>query len=173
MTDSSEWEEIAELEQATYLFSFVYPKMEEDLRHCYFHVLDYTRDKPFASKVMQLSDEEFRQLFRTSKRAFMTVVSEVKFHPAFQEKYRGKRVSPIWQLAVALARLGIKGDEDSMKAMQDSLGVEAKAVAEYTKRAIVALTSLPEQSIKWPNDERKTDKTRNEQGRLPWLCWLH
>lgn len=97
----------------------------------------------------------FRTFFRMSENSFYTLVDKLKEHPVFTNKSTLPQLSPIYQIAVFLYRLGGKSGNSSHAHMALAVGIGEGTVSTYCNRVIEAVMSLRNTYIKWPSQHEK------------------
>jgi hypothetical protein len=106
----------------------------------------------------------FRQWCRVDKQTFWSIEAKIKDHPVFGNNSPYSQ-HPVWvQLLVALFRFGGYGNHAGRVACARLHGISVGTVTNFTKRVMVALISLKDRWIHWPNaDERQQISLRFER----------
>ncbi|ETP31971.1 hypothetical protein F442_19238 [Phytophthora nicotianae P10297] len=101
-----------------------------------------------------LSDKDFRQLTRISKRSFCALHNYIHDNPVFQSTSPNghhKQQPVSWQLAMALARLSENENDASVGHLHRHFVISVESVVKYTKRVLTALKTLCSQWLEWPS----------------------
>ncbi|EGZ19437.1 hypothetical protein PHYSODRAFT_298000 [Phytophthora sojae] len=109
------------------------------------------RSHEFASQYfLNLDDDDFRQLTRTTRESFEFISNKIKDHRVFQN-ISDHPQAPIWlQLAVALDRLGTNGNGSSLGRTTKIWGVGTGTLDLFTDRVVIALIDMSDEYIKRP-----------------------
>jgi hypothetical protein len=111
----------------------------------------------FLEVFPELSDTEFRNMFRTTRQGFSALCNTIHEHPIFSNNARVKQAHPAYQLATVMARFGCNGNGASVSKIQSHFALGAGTVSKYTERVIKALLDIEEKWIKWPSPERRRE----------------
>lgn len=114
----------------------------------------------FTTKFHVLSDDEFRQHFRTSRYGFSVIAKMIEQHPVFHNNSACSQMHPAWQLAIALQRLGHYGSRTAVNMIATDVGISPGSVVECTNRVITALVSLAPDWIRWPDEQERENHGR-------------
>jgi hypothetical protein len=118
-------------------------------------------DHFFKHKFNTLSNDQFRQHFRTSRYGFSVIAGLIERHSVFHNKSNYSQMHPAWQLAIALQRLGHYGSRSAVNMVAADVGVSATAVVQYTNRVLEALVSLAPDWIVWPDAQKRSEHARS------------
>jgi DDE superfamily endonuclease len=103
-----------------------------------------------------LTDDEFLAKYRMTRDSFNAIVDLIKGHPVFQYKGRGKPQPPAaHQLMVLLRYLGCEGGGASNPDLRNMFGIGRGTVPLYKRRVVIALMSLREQVLFWPDEAER------------------
>jgi DDE superfamily endonuclease len=103
-----------------------------------------------------LSDDEFLQKYRVTRKSFEAILSLIKDHEVFSSKTK-TMAPPQYQLMVFLKYIGTEGAGANNSNQRSTFGLGYGTSAVYRRRVTIALNSLAEQYIKWPDSsERKS-----------------
>ncbi|KAE9355365.1 hypothetical protein PR003_g2898 [Phytophthora rubi] len=119
------------------------------------------RSHEFARQYfLNLHDDDFRQLTRTTRESFEFISNKIKDHRVFQNNSDHPQ-APIWlQLAVALDRLGTNGNGSSMGRTTKIWGVGTGTLDLFTARVVIALSDMFDEYIKWPSSDERSQTAR-------------
>ncbi|KAF1779377.1 hypothetical protein GQ600_17607 [Phytophthora cactorum] len=115
-------------------------------------------DDSCLTALTALSDKDFRQLSRISKRSFFALHNYIHDSPVFHSSSPNahhKQQPASWHLAVALARLGENGNGASVGQLHRYFGIAVGSVVEYTKSILIALKAVRSQWLEWPSPVRR------------------
>lgn len=104
-----------------------------------------------------LSQDEFRSMFRTTREGFSALLIKIQDHPVFSNNSTCPQAHPSIQLAVALTRFGVHGTGASVSKIQAIFGIGLGTATLYTNRVIEALVSMQPEWISWPNAARRRE----------------
>jgi hypothetical protein len=112
-----------------------------------------------------LTEEEFTQKYRMSRKSFDTLLGLVQDHPVFQKKNPMGRYQapPASQLMILLKFLGTEGSGSSNLGLREVFKIGRGTVQLYRTRAMTAARSLREDAIKWPDAEERIEISRRIQ----------
>jgi DDE superfamily endonuclease len=109
-----------------------------------------------SSVLPWLSDDEFLQKYRVSRKSFEAILLLIKDHDVFKSKYKCQ-APPKYQLMVFLKYVGTEGAGANNSNQRHTFGVGYGTAEVYRKRVTIALNSLADQYIYWPDAaERQT-----------------
>ncbi|ODN87452.1 hypothetical protein L198_07079 [Cryptococcus wingfieldii CBS 7118] len=114
---------------------------------------------------------DFRQRFRLTPSEFTGLLELIKHHPIFQTGGPRKQAPPMYQLSVALYRLGHDGSGANMNGVGHTFGVSEGTATLWTKRVVVAIISLEKQVMRWPDSTTRAALVKKfaEEG-IPGGC---
>ncbi|ODO07785.1 hypothetical protein I350_03364 [Cryptococcus amylolentus CBS 6273] len=94
---------------------------------------------------------DFHQRFRLTPSEFTGLLELIKHHPIFHTGGPCKQAPPMYQLSVALYRLGHNGSGANMNGVSHTFGVSEGTATLWTKHVVVAIISLEKQAMRWPD----------------------
>ena len=109
----------------------------------------------FRQILLLYNDSAFNLFVRMSRRSFGVVLNLLKDHEIFKNDARIKQERVWVQLMVVLSRLGCDGNGASIGRIAGQFGVSYGSVELYTHRVFVALVSIKNQVIYWPNEAER------------------
>jgi hypothetical protein len=121
------------------------------------------KTKAMQDMLFYYPDKEFVQIVRMSKQAFVKTVARIEQHPVFQQngEYSRHCQASVWvQLMVTMGRLGCDGNGASVGRNARSDGVSYGSVLKYSERVFIALLSLQDEVIKWPDAAERAATSR-------------
>ena len=110
-----------------------------------------------------LSENEFLQKYRMSKRNFKAILEMIKDHPVFQSGHKRQQVPPAHQLMVFLKYVGTEGAGASNGNQRSTFGIGYGTASLYRDRVTKALWSLSKEYIRWPDEDERTEIAREIQ----------
>ena len=116
-----------------------------------------THEEFSLAQMFDMQNEDFKQAVRTTKSGFVWILEKIYTHPIFYSNSRRPQLPIPHQLALTLERLGSNGNGASVGRFSRNLSVGRGTVIKVTRRVIVALNSLSERYIGWPNQERRQE----------------
>jgi DDE superfamily endonuclease len=103
-----------------------------------------------------LSADEFLQKYRVSRKSFEAILHLIKDHEVFKSKTK-VMAPPEHQLMVFLKYVGTEGAGANNSNQRHTFGVGYGTAEVYRRRVTIALNSLADEYIKWPDAaERKS-----------------
>jgi hypothetical protein len=138
------------LQDAVHMYTLV----DESRYFCERSIRD-RQDTFFLQVFPNLSDGQFRSMFRTTRRGLHVLGTLIQQHPVFINNSTFKQAHPTWQLAIALYRFGHNGNGANVIDLSARFGIGAGTVSLYTSRVITALLSIMGDWIKWPDSSRR------------------
>jgi len=105
--------------------------------------------------IIQLEDQEFRQIARMSKTSFFRLLERFDAHPVFQNGNNHKQTDVWIQLLVALNRFGCYGNGASRGSLARTFGISAGTVNMFTSRVMQVILELEPEFLYWPNAEER------------------
>ncbi|OCF32668.1 hypothetical protein I316_05589 [Kwoniella heveanensis BCC8398] len=115
--------------------------------------------------------EDFRRNMRISYYEFHTLLNLIKDNPIFQFKAGRPQAEPIYQLTVALYRLGTNGNGANAFYMADKFEISEGTLVYWTERVILAILDLESDAISWPDpEERESLSDDFEDAGIPGGC---
>jgi DDE superfamily endonuclease len=106
------------------------------------------------SEMPWLSDDEFLQKYRVSRSSFDAILSLIKDHDVFSSKTKFM-APPQYQLMVFLKYVGTEGTGANNSNQRHTFGVGYGTAELYRKRVTIALNSLADEYIKWPDSTER------------------
>jgi DDE superfamily endonuclease len=103
-----------------------------------------------SSELPWLSDEEFLQKYRVTRKSFDIILEKIRNHPIFESKTK-RMAPPEYQLMVFLKYIGTEGAGGSNANQRHTFGVGYGIAANYRRRMTTALRSSSQEYIKWLN----------------------
>ena len=111
-----------------------------------------------------LSDDEFLQKYRMSRKNFKAVLGMIKDHEVFHnQRKRRQQAPPAHQLLVFLKYVGTEGAGASSANQRSTFGIGHGTANVYRERVTKALRSLSAEYIQWPDEEERADISREIQ----------
>eukprot|EP00644_Phytophthora_capsici_P019346 jgi/Phyca11/132116/e_gw1.136.16.1 len=102
-----------------------------------------------------LSDDDFRQLTRTSRDGFRGILTRIEGHRIFTNSSNYEQ-APVWlQLAVALDRLGTNGNGSSLGRTRLLWGIGKGTAHLYTARVLSAVNAVADEFVAWPDYQER------------------
>lgn len=118
-------------------------------------------DDCLSDSSRRYNDTEFLKHFRVSRTNFWRLVSLIQNHEEFKSKKgKRKRSTVACHCLVYLYRLGREGADGSTMSIASYFGIGNGTVLNYLARVTVAIKSLKENIITWPDDDEKEDIKR-------------
>jgi len=111
----------------------------------------------FLEKFNNISDIEFRRMFRVTRYGFRKLRDIMSEHPIFSNNSHCKQSDVTWQLAVTLSRLGVNGNGASIEHHRDRFDLGTGSVESYSARVITALNDLYSEWVSWPSPRRRRE----------------
>jgi hypothetical protein len=99
----------------------------------------------------------FKSQVRTTHEGFHALVNLLKDHSIFHNNSYYQQMSPAYQIAVTLMRLGSYGNGASLHHAQRIFGFSKGAVVLYTDRVVYALNSMKSEWVQWPDLDRRNE----------------
>jgi hypothetical protein len=99
----------------------------------------------------------FRYNIRVAPDTFDFLLTLIKDHPVFANNSPNPQVPVIYQLAIALYRLGHDGNATSVEQVAQWAGCSAGLVVISTRRVMVAVLSLHDRAVRWPTEGEKCE----------------
>ncbi|CAG8833351.1 26570_t:CDS:2, partial [Racocetra persica] len=91
------------------------------------------------------------QITRVSKETFWHIENLIRDNPIFLNKSKHQQ-RPVWQqLAVTLEQMGCNGNGASVERFARQWGLGISTVVEYTKRIVIAINSIGNAYVQWPD----------------------
>jgi DDE superfamily endonuclease len=119
-------------------------------------------DTDSSSEMPWLTDNEFLQKYRVSRKSFECILAKIKDDPIFESKT--KRMTPAaHQLMVFLKYVGTEGAGANNSNQRNTFGVGYGSALKYRRRVTAALCSLKDQYIYWPDVEERKEMSRQIQ----------
>jgi hypothetical protein len=110
-----------------------------------------------------LSDDEFLQKYRMSRKNFKIVLDKIKDHSVFQEQNKRRQAPPAHQLMVFLKYVGTEGTGASNSNQRSTFAIGYGTASLYRTRVMKALRSLSDEYIRWPDENERLDIAREIQ----------
>lgn len=105
---------------------------------------------------LMVSNREFRRFFRFSRQTFRMIHNKIKDHPAFHVASRKPQMPSHFQLLVFLYFAGQCGSGNNSEKLAFMHRIGSGTVDKYKERVSLAIISLREDYLTWPNvSERK------------------
>lgn len=102
-----------------------------------------------------LNDSEFLQKYRMSRDSFVFLLSKIKNHPVFHTAKKKKQAPVEYQLMTWLKYVGTEGSGASNANQRNTFGIGYGTADSYRKRVTIAILSLSNEYIKWPDAEER------------------
>ena len=102
-----------------------------------------------------LTEEEFLQKYRMTRENLENLSELVKHHPTFQNTSGNKQAPPKYQIMLLLRYLGTEGSGTSNPNLRHTFRTGRGTCSLYRSRAVVAISSLRQQYIYWPDEEER------------------
>ena len=102
-----------------------------------------------------LTEEEFLQKYRMTRENLENLSELVKNHPTFQNTSGNKQAPPKYQIMLLLRYLGTEGSGTSNPNLRHTFRTGRGTCSLYRSRAVVAISSLRQQYIYWPDEEER------------------
>ena len=103
-----------------------------------------------------LSDDEFLQKYRMSRKNFKAVLEMIKDHDVFRnQRNRRQQAPPAHQLLVFLKYVGTEGAGASNGNQRSTFAIGYGTATLYRERVTKALRSLSDEYIQWPDAEER------------------
>eukprot|EP00978_Attheya_sp_CCMP212_P013581 scaffold34094_cov42-Attheya_sp.AAC.3 len=117
-----------------------------------------------------LNDDEFLEKYRMHRSSFWELVDRIKDHSIFQKKAKQKKMqAPVaHQLLVLLHYLGTSGSGASNPRIRNVFWIGRGTAQLYRNRCVIALRSLRDQTIYWPDDNEKKVIARRIYNKYGW-----
>ena len=110
---------------------------------------------------IRFNDDEFLKHFRVSRKNFWHLVSLIRDHEEFASIPGKKRKTSVaCHVLVFLYRLGRTGADGSAVSIGTFFGIGKGSVSNFVKRVIIAIKSLKDIIIIWPEGEEKEEMKR-------------
>jgi DDE superfamily endonuclease len=116
-----------------------------------------------------LNDNEFLRKFRMSVEAFKYILDRVKDHVVFSNQSFKSQAPPAHQLAVLLHYLGQSSSGGNNAQLRNIFSTGYGTNECYKKRACIAIRSLRDTVIKWPDAEERNVIARRILDAYDWV----
>ena len=109
------------------------------------------------SEVVQpwLNDDEFLQKYRVSRESFHYILNKIENHPIFGTAKNRKQRPVKFQLLTWLHFAGTEGTGGSNSGQRNNFGIGYGTADLYRNRVAIALASLADEYITWPDEEER------------------
>ena len=116
-------------------------------------------ERPNSSRMvndlLRMNPTRFKARFWMSPMAFARIWNMIRGHNIFTNKSANPQFDPQLQFLVVLFRFGAYGIGASRANTAEAFHISTGVISKFTKRIIVALLSLENTVISWPNDVEK------------------
>ena len=130
---------------------------------------DLQHDEEDDNSPPWLTDEEFLQKYRMHRENFLQLVGLVKDHPVFQSGIYKKQSPAEWQLLVFCFFIGRSDNGASAPQMRNTFGISRGTANNYKKRSCIAIRSLKEALVYWPDKSERAQISTRIFARYSWL----
>ncbi|EJD45100.1 hypothetical protein AURDEDRAFT_64809 [Auricularia subglabra TFB-10046 SS5] len=104
-----------------------------------------------------VDEKRFRRNLRCSPATFDTLCDLIKDDPVFHNESHHAQRDVREQFAIAMYRFGHEGNACSVEDVAQWAGVAAGTVLNATRRVMVAVLSLHDSAIHWPDDDEREE----------------
>eukprot|EP00980_Cylindrotheca_fusiformis_P027095 scaffold18779_cov93-Cylindrotheca_fusiformis.AAC.1 len=108
-----------------------------------------------------LSDDEFLQKYRMSRKSFHRVLDLIKDHEIFKNKSRVEQKPVAYQLMTWLKYVGTEGSGSSNANQRSTFKIGYGTANVYRQRVTIALRSLSGTYVSWPNEDERQSIARS------------
>ena len=114
-----------------------------------------TKSSRMVNDLLRMNPTRFKARFWMSPQAFHRIWNMVQGHNIFTNKSTTPQFDPQLQFLVVLFRFGAYGNGASRANTAEAFHISTGVISKFTKRIIVALLSLENEVVTWPNDVEK------------------
>ena len=116
----------------------------------------FARDLASSTETPWLTEEEFQEKYRLRRDSFSRLVALVRDHKIFTSPPNKRKQAPVeYQLMVLLHYLGTAGSGASNPRLRNQFGLGRGTTQLYRDQCVVAIRSLRDQVITWPDEEER------------------
>ena len=108
-----------------------------------------------VNDLLHMNPTRFKAQFRMSPQAFDRIWNMIQGHNIFTNKNTTPQFDPQLQFLVLLFRFRAYGNGASRANTAEAFHISTGIISKFTKRIIVALLSLENEVVSWPNDVEK------------------
>lgn len=104
------------------------------------------------------AENEFLFNYRMRRESFQDLADRIKGHPVFDSgNPRSRQAPPEYQLLVLLKFLGTNGNGGGDASLASHFQIGLGTIRDFRHRALIAVLSLYEQTVRWPSEEERKD----------------
>eukprot|EP00980_Cylindrotheca_fusiformis_P014079 scaffold3682_cov70-Cylindrotheca_fusiformis.AAC.1 len=108
-----------------------------------------------------LSEDEFLQKYRMSRKNFHRVLDLIKDHEIFQNESRVEQKPVAYQLMIWLKYVGTEGSGSSNANQRSTFKIGYGTASVYRQRVTIALRSLSGTYVRWPSEDERLSIARS------------
>ena len=133
---------------ARYIFRYLCALKSNRYAHRPLHYRDLP-PPPWVVDDSHLTEREFKAVYRMTRVSFTTLLEQIVMHPVFYSNSNRNQRPPKYQLQVALYHFG-GGSSGSRIRTSIIFRIGEGTVEGYVRRVTIAILSLQDQYIQWP-----------------------